>query len=170
MILHACLLLHALFNSLQSCLSFAMSAPQLLAVSTASKQESIWTTVTQDAFRRNVIELQRASTKCPADPEIHSRAPTLENDNHGHTIPFEVEQRLADDFAFVAAFNKDVWTITAVALEELSQPRGLLVRLAANAAVEPSVLDTLYHMLRLLRLCSKRRGYKSCKTPPQTPC
>lgn len=136
-----------------------MSAPQLLAVSTASHQDSVWKTVTRDAFRTNVVDLQRASAKCPADPEIHSRAPRLGNDDDLHVIPFEVEQRLADDFAFLAAFNKDVWTITAAALEEVSQPRGLVVRLAANAAIDPLVLETLDQILRLLQQCSKRRMY-----------
>lgn len=136
-----------------------MSAPQLLAVSTASHQDPVWKTVTRNVFRTNVVDLQRASAKCPADPGVHSRAPRLGNDDDLHVIPFEVEQRLADDFAFLAAFNKDVWTITAVALEEVSQPRGLVVRLAANAAIDPLVLETLNQILRLLRQCSKRRMY-----------
>ncbi len=157
--MRACCFLKLFLVSVNYALFPLMTVPQLLAVSTASHQDSVWKTVTRDAFRTNVVDLEKASAKCPADPKIHSRPPTLENDDDLHVMPFEVEQRLADDLAFVAAFKKDVWTITAVALEEVSQPRGLVVRLAANAAVESSVLETLNQILQLLRQCSKRRVY-----------
>lgn len=136
---------------------------QLLPVITASKAESIWRDVTQDEFRRNVVALQRASNEVPGDPKIHSRNqwsnPRIRVDDPNYVLPFSVEQRLADDFAFLAAAEEGVKTVSAVGLEQGIEHHGMIVRIAANDTVPQDVPKVFKLMFELLVRCAGKSGY-----------
>ena len=134
--------------------------PEKLAVDTASFGNSIWRKVGWNTFRHHIVALQRASNEVPSDPLVHSasqwQAAHRKSNDDARTLPFDVEQRLADDIAFLAAAEEGAKEVSAVALEEQDEPGGLIVRLAANQSVPRGVEDTLRAMFDLLSQCSSR--------------
>lgn len=136
---------------------------QVLSVNTSSARKSIWRGVDRDQFRTNIVALQRASNQVPCDPKVHTRKewrnPRIRQDDPSYLLPFEVEQRLADDFAFLAAAEEGVKAVSAVALEESLDPAGLTIRLAANETVPEHVPDTFKTIFGLLGRCAKRSAY-----------
>lgn len=138
---------------------------QLLSVNTSSAGKSIWRGLDRNQFRTNIVTLQRASNQVPCDPKVHTRKewrnPRIRHDDSSYVLPFEVEQRLADDFAFIAAAEEDVKAVSAVALEESLDPAGLKITLAANETVPERVPDTFKVIFDLLGRCAKRSAYPS---------
>ena len=134
--------------------------PEKLAVDTASFGNSIWRKVGWDTFRHHIVALQRASNEVPSDPLVHSatqwQAAHRKSNNDTRMLPFDVEQRLADDIAFLAAAEEGPKEVSAVALEEQYEPGALIIRLAANQSVPRGVEDTLRAMFVLLSQCSSR--------------
>ena len=82
-------------------------------------------------------------------------------------LPFDVEERLANDFAFIAAAKKDVEAVSAVALEEAVNSHSLTVRLAANGNISDGVISRLASILVTLQNCARKSksvgGDASCK-------
>lgn len=144
-----------------------MSSSQPLPVNTASAERSIWKETNQNDFRKHIVDLQQACNKTPGDPKVHvhrdwhGRRPP--NNDNGRVLPFEVEERLSNDLAFLVANQQDAQTVSAVALEESLDPSGLIVRLAANGAVQQSVVDALRVMFSILEKCAKRRVLQQSK-------
>lgn len=138
---------------------------QLLSVNTSSIGKSIWGDLGFDRFRTNTVALQQASNEVPGDPKVHTRNewrnPRIRHDDPSYILPFEVEQRLADDFAFIAAAEEGVKAISAVALEESLGPAGLTIRLAANESVPECVPDIFKKIFNLLGRCARRSAYSS---------
>ena len=134
--------------------------PEKLAVDTATLGNSIWRKIGWNTFRHHIVALQRASNEVPSDPVVHSaaqwQAAHRESNDDARTLPFDVEQRLADDIAFLAAAEEGPKEISAVVLEEQYEPGGLIIRLAANESVPRGVEDTLRAMFDLLSQCSSR--------------
>ncbi|MCJ1464795.1 hypothetical protein MMC07_003408 [Pseudocyphellaria aurata] len=134
---------------------------QLLSVNTSSIRKSIWRDIDRDRFRRNIVALQRASNQVPCDPKVHTRNewrnPRISHDDPSYTLPFEVEQRLADDFAYIAAAEEGVKAVSAVALEESLDPAGLTMRLAANESVPERVPHIFKKIFNLLGRCARRK-------------
>ncbi|MCJ1429447.1 hypothetical protein MMC29_007361 [Sticta canariensis] len=140
---------------------------QLLRVNTSSPGKSIWRGLDRDRFRTNIVALQRASNQVPCDPKIHVRNewhnPKIRHNDPSYVLPFEVEQRLADDFALIAAAKEGVKAVSAVALEESLDPAGLTIRLAANETLPERVPDTFKMIFNLLQKCAKTKLLpKSC--------
>lgn len=142
-----------------------MSDGQLLMVNTSSPGKSIWRGLDRDQFRTNIVTLQRASNEVPCDPKVHTRNewhnPRIRHNDPSYVLPFEVEQRLADDFAFIAAAKEGVKAVSAVALEESLDSTGLTIRLAANGTLPERVLDTFKMVFNLLQRCAKTSAYLS---------
>lgn len=130
----------------------------LLAVNTASGQKSIWRHLNYDQFRTKVVALERASKEVPCDRKFHQRKewhhPRICIDDLSRLLPFEVEQRVADDFAFLAAAEEGAKGVSAVGLEESTDPLGLVIRLAANGRVPLKVADTFKTIFDLLHRCA----------------
>lgn len=142
-----------------------MTDGQFLSVNTSSAPKSIWRGLGHDQFRTNIVALQRASNQVPCNPKIHTRKewhnPKIRHHDASYVLPFEVEQRLADDFAFIAAAEEGVKAVSAVALEERRDPAGLTIRLAANETVPERVPDTFKKIFNLLGRCAQRSAYLS---------
>lgn len=139
---------------------------QLLPVSTASPKDSIWQNLDQGAFRKRIDDL-KAKNDCPGDPKEHTqkewRRRSASTSGSNRTLPFDVEQRVADDLAFIAAAQKDVKAVSAICLEEGFDSHGLTVRLATNGAIPSIVIDSLRSVFDLLELCAKKRGLDHVK-------
>ena len=149
-------------NLPQTHLLCQMSNGNLLPVRTASAEESIWRDTNIDTFRRNVVSLQHASNKVPSDPEYYSAslwlAQRTDTVNSIHSLPVDVEQRVADDLAFIAAAEEGVKSVSAVALEEHVGEAGLTIRLAANEIIPKDVPSTYRRLFDLMSQCATDRS------------
>lgn len=148
-------------------------SPRLpLPVDTASAERSIWRETNQRDFRKHIVDLQQACDQVPGDPKVHvhrdwhARRPPSNDD--GRVLPFEVEERLSNDLAFLVANRQDAQTVSAVALEESVDLSGLTARLATNGAVQRSVVDALQIIFSILEKCAKRRGLQHSKGSMQS--
>ena len=137
-----------------------MTADQRLAVKTAAKKDSIWRGLPEDRLRNHMVALERASNGVPDDAKVHLL--TKWESARGHRqessrrLPLLVEQRLADDLAFIAAAGENVKAVSAVAIEERIDTPGLIIRLAANDLVSANVVEALRTMLLTIVKCAGR--------------
>ena len=139
-----------------------MSNGKLLPVRTASAKDSIWRDTSIDTFRRNVVGLQHASNKVPSDPKDHSASLWLAQRTNAvdsvHSLPLEVEQRVADDLAFIAAAEEGVKSVSAVSLEQHIGDAGLTIRLAANEIIPKDVPGIFRQLFDLMAQCATNRS------------
>ena len=137
-----------------------MAQQTRLPVKTASRKDSIWRDLHQDTFRRHIVDLQLASNEVPADPIEHSanewKAKHCSGRSKERVLLFEAEQQIADDIAFVAAVQEGHKEISAVTLEEQTEPCGLTIRLAANEGLSRDVKDALSAIFDLLNQCANK--------------
>ena len=136
---------------------------RLLPVNTAPHTKSIWRDLAQDKFRRNVVALQRASNELPGDPAVHSwndwSVPRIRHDSPSYILPFSIEQRLADDFAFMVAAEEGSKAVSAMGLEQDIVHQGMVVRLVANGTIPEDAPQTIGMMFELLVRCAGKSGY-----------
>ncbi|KAL6245452.1 hypothetical protein RBB50_007451 [Rhinocladiella similis] len=135
-----------------------MSRPQ--PVQTASEQNSIWRDLSEDHFRRDVVALSRKCNQVPLNPRLW--LPSTGDAHHDKTwtdtprqLSFDVERRLADDMAYILAAKEGVGSVTAVCVEERQEPKGLVLRIAANEGVCKGFKAALSHICDLLMSCTK---------------
>jgi hypothetical protein len=137
-----------------------MAGDQKLPVRTASREQSVWKDLNENEFRRNVIELEKVSNEVPRDPKVYTQDNWLARGTRTveamHTLPFGVEQQLADDLAFIAAAEEGVKAVSAIGIEEADEHRGLIVRLAANDVIPGNVPRTLEMMFHIVKQCAMK--------------
>lgn len=143
-----------------------MSPSGRLPVNTANEHQSIWRGLGRDTFRGHIVALQQASREIPSDPVVHSTNEWLASRSarHGrdYSLPFDVEQRLVDDIAFIAAAEEGPKEVSAVALEEEVGHKGLIFRVAANEKLPNGVEEMLKSAFHLLSQCASRSMYQQC--------
>ncbi|KAE9370728.1 hypothetical protein N431DRAFT_379376 [Stipitochalara longipes BDJ] len=101
---------------------------------TASPDASVWFDLPEDTFREHLVTLQERSGPTPIDPQVFSIKEWLSTSSsvgRSYTFPINVEQQLADDFAFLAAVAEGAQSVAAVCIEEHSRPSGMTLRFAA---------------------------------------
>lgn len=137
--------------------------PEVLSVNTAAPGDSIWRDVSQGNFRRQIDDLKRKNN-VPGKPKVYQDKLWLKRRASSHEpsrlLPLKVEERIVNDLAFVAAARKDVKSVSAVALEEVNNSSGLMIRMAANEAIESRVIDTLTSIFGLLQDCAGKSGLR----------
>ena len=136
-----------------------MYPPQLQPVRTAAEEHSLWRNLSEDAFRNSMFELIKVSGRVPCDTKVYTSQdwPNQQHshgDAHGRALSFDAEQRLADDLAFIAVPEKTAKTVSAVAVEEEYDPRGLIFKLAANQGVASQTRVAFSEIFKLLELCT----------------
>lgn len=143
-----------------------MSVPLPQPVNTASKQNSIWRDLDQSNFRKRIDDLGVKSNDYPGLPQVHSSRDWLSqhnaSDEVNHVLSMNVEERLANDVAFLIASQKGVELVSAVALEEFTGSDGLSIRLAANGGISETVIDVMRSISVLLQKCATKGRYH-CK-------
>ncbi|KAH0837407.1 hypothetical protein FOPE_04975 [Fonsecaea pedrosoi] len=116
-------------------------------VQTAKHQHSIWQDVPEDAFRRRIVALSAATKGVPGDARYSvSRSASTQDippATGSRTLSFKTEQRLADDIAFILATQQGGDSITAVCVEEIAEPAGLIIRVAATEGVPGEIQRSL---------------------------
>jgi hypothetical protein len=135
---------------------------------TSGKNHSIWKPLSENTFRKHILQLCSASRDVPVDPHVHTKetwqARCERTAVEDTTIPLTVEMQVADDFAFLAAATEGARSVSAAAIETVEDPKGLIIRLAANNGVATPVKQALTEMLDSLQLCGSggkrhRRGH-----------
>lgn len=137
-----------------------MLSDHYLPVRNATEKSSIWRNLSEDKLRKRMVALEQASQGHPEDAKAHSvrewRQSNMCEVGTARSLSLSTEQRLADDLAFICAWEGSVKEVSAVAIEELTGTPGLIFRLAVNDVINTKVLDTLKKMLLSLELCARR--------------
>jgi OTT_1508-like deaminase len=101
---------------------------------TASQDKSVWFDLPEERFRQHLVSLQERTGPTPMDPQVFSIgkwfsiSPSV---NESYVLPVDIEQQLADDFAFLAAVAEGAQSVAAVCIEENSRTSGMTLRFAA---------------------------------------
>lgn len=125
-----------------------MKSPQ-----TASPKNSIWKSVGQRAFWDAVSKLKNLK---PVPIECSHPLPEHFKEDSIDRLPFEEELQLADDFAFIAAYEFGVDYVTTAAIEVQPRFSGLVIRLAANEGVADCVVEKLDAIAAVLKRCADK--------------
>ena len=115
---------------------------------TAEPSKSIWLNLPEDIFRQHLVNLQERTNAVPIAPQNFTATewlPTsLYTSETAHTLPLEVEQHLADDFACLAAVEEGAQSVAAVCIEEHPEVPKLTLQLAAlDISLNDSVKSAL---------------------------
>lgn len=124
----------------------------MLQVNNVAINGSIWNGVNRKWFEKNIDTL--FNTNCVLEP-ITTTAAQIPSSSNKHRIPVDLEARLVDDFAFLAAYDYGVKCVTAACLEE-SRQGGFTLRLAANEGVHELVRSAFTEILSFLSLCATK--------------
>lgn len=122
---------------------------------TALTQNSIWNAVSRDEFFRKTTELEQ-KVAGPAVVYTASQWPDAVAKDSGFGFSFDIEQQLADDFAFLAAREIGTFHVSAAAIELSAGGNNMMVRLAANEGIEEKVRSMFEELLEQLRKCARR--------------
>jgi hypothetical protein len=115
-------------------------------------RRSIWDGVGQEIFEREIDALH--CTRYVPQPQILNKDdwPRAQDTD---LLDFGVEMQLADDIAFVSAYEYGVEYVTAATVER-NRPDVLTIRLAANEGVCDNVKDAWLRLMPLLEQCSAK--------------
>ena len=78
-----------------------------------------------------------------------------------YSLPFEVEYQLAQDVAFIAAYEEQASAVSAVSITEQAPDAGITFTVASNAGVCNFVQDSFREISRVLEKCA-RKGEQIC--------
>ncbi|KAF2452998.1 hypothetical protein BDY21DRAFT_375180 [Lineolata rhizophorae] len=126
----------------------------MLPPNTASPNRSIWKTVGQNQFENNVDRLSK--TNFIPEPHVLPKKdwPKQSGD---YALPFDVEKQLADDFAFIAAYDYGVQYVTVATVQaSKDSPNSTTVRLAANEGVNERAKDAISKVLAAMQRCASK--------------
>lgn len=118
---------------------------------TAKPKKSIWKPLDEDTFRRQLIALSRSCGQVPCDPVLQQ---THIADTRDKLLKLEVI--VVRSFAFVAAAQEGVDTVSAVYVEGIKDGRDVIVHLASNVGVDPAIRQQLDHIISSLNESAKK--------------
>lgn len=142
----------------------ADSVPALIRreITTAASEQSIWKSVQDEAaFRQAAVDLALTTSECPWDADIGLSpcpgAPCIDDyvgipqphpeKQDRYILSEQIEHRLANDFALIAASKEAVFSVTAACIEERmdvsSNLASLKLWLAANEGVSEELKGCL---------------------------
>ena len=120
---------------------------------TATPNESIWKTVDRASFESSVAHLS-AIRPVPKTREYLADDASIPRKRY--PLPFEVERQLADDFAFLAAYESGVDFVSAATVCTTLNEPGLTISLAANEGVANCVEVSFKDILVVLEKCARK--------------
>ncbi|GIZ38123.1 hypothetical protein CKM354_000154600 [Cercospora kikuchii] len=161
----------------------------LRPVQTADPADTIWSAISQDAFRENLVALEKKTNAVPVDVLTAKTGEKL--DQHappGPCIPLRIEKQVADDLAYIAAVGEGAQSVAAVCLkvhirtsasskpdsddvDQKSTTALLVVKIAGMDIVDEKVKNMLQQVIdvmqNLSRLAATRRTPESSNSPEQ---
>jgi hypothetical protein len=131
----------------------------------------------ESTFRQAAVDLALATGECPWDADIgllpldgKQQADLLPESvlplnqklyRSLYKLPYAIESRLASDFAFVAANQEAVFSVTAVCVEQSLDSHGrltgLTLRLAANEGINDELKGSVLNILQALSCSASTR-------------
>ncbi|KAJ9616344.1 hypothetical protein H2200_000062 [Cladophialophora chaetospira] len=118
---------------------------------TADAEQSVWRDLSEDTFRRHLVQLEERTNAVPIDPRRFSVSSITDDlEYKSQLLLREDEQSLADAFAFLVAVEEGAQSVAAVCLEEDIQNTILTVRFAAVDAISESVQIALHQVSTFL--------------------
>lgn len=112
----------------------------LRPVRTASSSQTIWSGISENEFRENLVTLEGRTNAVPIDV-LNASVVDTEQSEAG-TLPLSIERSLADDLAYLAAVTEGAQSVAAVCLEQHVGAK-LVVRLAGMDVVDQKVREML---------------------------
>lgn len=125
----------------------------MLSPTTAESGLSIWDWVDRGKFENDVVALSQ--TNGVPEPHIYDEAEWPQQGTQA-LLPFALERQVADDLAFIAAYDYGVDYVTAATLEASNDPPCLTIRLAANEGVKDCVKRAFEQLLNTLQSCASK--------------
>ncbi|KAK5087557.1 hypothetical protein LTR70_006949 [Exophiala xenobiotica] len=126
-------------------------------VRTAQRNSTIWSRVSEDEFRRNLVALEERTNAVPSGVLVF---PLQEETTDTLRLPLKVEQHVADDLAFLAAVQEGAQSVAAVCLEQHLRPKAVLrIRIAAADFKDESLRAAMTHICDILRSVSRGGSY-----------
>lgn len=131
-----------------------MNTNEFRPIQTANKDSSIWKDLSEDEFRTHLVSLEKLTNAVPVDVQV------FEIDEAIHDqclLPVKVEQRIADDFAFLAAVQEGAQSVAAVCLEQhFTSTASLTIKLAAVDTLDERTRATLEAICNILKhVCAR---------------
>ena len=117
---------------------------------------SIWDSIDRDEFEAHVRELERLAPYQDAQVNrvaLNDGPDDVEDDDC--KLPESVESQIADDLAFLAAFDSTPACVSAATIVKSVESTGLTVRIAANEGIAPQVQDSLGRLLTSVERCAR---------------
>lgn len=123
--------------------------------SASNTPQSIWALVPESQFAERVQEVLNKSGQVPEEAHVYNRA---RGQTHPeiYQLPHNIEYQLAQDLAFIAAYEESVHTVSAATIEETAAQNGLIFNIATNSGVGFSVRETLSEIGKLLEQCARK--------------
>jgi hypothetical protein len=132
-------------------------------IRTRDPETTIWLDLPEDIFRQHLVNLEERTNAVPIAPQAFTHAEWLLTSPHAskssYTLPLEVEQQLADDFACLAAVEEGAQSVAAVCIEEHSQAPKLTLRFAAlDMSLNDAVKSALQNLSPILSAVATGAG------------
>ncbi|KAM3421900.1 hypothetical protein BST61_g2277 [Cercospora zeina] len=161
--------------------SFASAA--LRPVQTADPANTIWSAISQDAFRKNLVTLEKRTNAVPMDvltakvkAQLDAIAAPVPH------LPLRIEKQIADDLAYIAAVGEGAQSVAAVCLEQhirtsrsSSSPTSsdgrqqdsslIIVRIAGMDIVDEKVKSMLRQIIDILQDLSRDGSTATTEIP-----
>ena len=121
------------------------------SIKTATIEDSIWRDIPEGTFRQHLVMLEERTNAIPIKPwTSSSKEGDTPSTANFYTLTISEEQKLADDFAYLAAVGEGAQSVAAVCVEENASSRSMCIRLAAADAVDTKVKIHLEEVGQLL--------------------
>lgn len=120
---------------------------------TASAEKSIWLDLSEETFRQHLVTLEERTNTIPMDPSVFSPGEwdPFSRSERKYTLPLEIEQQIADDFACLVAVTEGAQSVAAVCVEEHPQNLGTTLRFAAmDMSIDEAVKTALRSVVNIL--------------------
>ncbi|KAF2719800.1 hypothetical protein K431DRAFT_330800 [Polychaeton citri CBS 116435] len=127
---------------------------------------SLWDTTSRAAFENDVASLYRATSSNSHRPQLPGppSRPIIGPQERVSILPSEIEEQLAEDFAFLTAWENTPSSVAGATITQQNDTGGICVRIAANEGISKPVRDGLQEMLSSIETCALRRlSKRSCE-------
>ncbi|KAF7195086.1 hypothetical protein HII31_03554 [Pseudocercospora fuligena] len=146
----------------------------LQAVNTAKSPSTIWSRISQNEFRKSLVDLEEKTNAVPVDVFTVNLSDADETQSHESALPLAVEKQTADDLAYLAAVTEGAQSVAAVCLEQHFSDRStssLVIKIAGMDVVDESVrlmLGEICDILQHVSSSSSGLGLQRLQSPIET--
>ena len=123
--------------------------------SASSTPYTIWTLVHENQFVKTVQEVLNISGKVPGEVHVYDQIRS-QACYSSRQLPPSVEYQLAQDLAFIAAYEEGVHSVSAATIEETPTRQGLIFNIASNSGIRTSVRKTFSGIGISLEQCARK--------------